>query len=268
MEEFEMTASFRGKFVWYELMTTDVKAAEKFYRQVVGWGAQDAGMPEPYTLLMVSEGDKAVHVGGLMKLPAEAAAAGAPPHWTGYVAVEDVDAYAKRFAEAGGKTYVPPSDIPGTGRFAVVTDPQGAVIALFKGARDDEEPNIPAPGVPGTVGWHELHAVDGKTAFEFYAAMFGWTKGEAMDMGENGVYQIFEIQGEQAGGIMTKMPTMPVPAWGYYFNVEAIDPAAARVTQGGGQVINGPMEVPGGQWIINGIDPQGAHFALVASKRS
>jgi predicted enzyme related to lactoylglutathione lyase len=262
-----MASSSKGKFVWYELMTTDVKAAEAFYRHVVGWGARDAGMPEPYTLLLVGEGDKASQVAGLMKLPPEAAAAGAPPHWTGYVAVDDVDAGARHFNEAGGKTYVAPTDIPGIGRFAILSDPQGAAIALFKGASDDPPPNAPAPGTPGTVGWHELHAGDGKTAFEFYAAQFGWTKGEAMDMGPNGVYQIFLIQGEQAGGIMTKMPEMPVPAWGFYFNVDAIDAAVARVKERGGQVINGPMEVPGGQWIINGIDPQGAHFALVANGR-
>jgi len=259
-----MAATSQGKFVWYELMPTDVKAAEAFYGHVVGWGARDAGMPEPYTLLLVGKGDTASQVAGVMKLPAEAA--GAPPHWTGYVAVNDVDTTARHFSEAGGKTYVPPSDIPGIGRFAIVTDPQGAAIALFKGA-GEPPPNVPAPGTPGTVGWHELHAVDGKTAFDFYAAQFGWGKGEGMDMGPNGIYQIFLVEGEQAGGIMTKMPEMPVPAWTYYINVDAIDAAAARVTEKGGKVINGPMEVPGGQWIINGIDPQGAHFALVAPKR-
>jgi predicted enzyme related to lactoylglutathione lyase len=268
LKEFEMTFNAKGKFVWYELMTTDVKAAEAFYRQVVGWGGRDAGMGEPYTLLLVGEGEKASQVAGLMKLPAEAPSAGAPPHWVGYVGVDSADAYAKRFAESGGKIFVPPSDIPGIGRFAIVSDPQGAQIALFQPANDEPPPHAPAPGTPGTVGWHELYAMDGKSAFEFYAGVFGWTKGEAMDMGEAGVYQIFLVQGEQAGGIMTKMPEMPVPAWGYYINVEAIDAAAARVTKAGGQVIQGPMEVPGGQWIINGIDPQGAHFSLVAPKRA
>ena len=262
-----MAASSQGKFVWYELMTTDVKAAQAFYGHVVGWGARDAGMAEPYTLLLVGAGDKASQVAGVMKLTPEAAAAGAPPHWTGYIAVDDVDAGARHFNEAGGKTYVPPTDIPGIGRFAILSDPQGAVVALFKGASDEPPPNAPAPGTPGTVGWHELHARDGKTAFEFYAAQFGWTKGEAIDMGPNGIYQTFMIRNEQGGGVMTKMPEMPVPAWGYYINVDAIDAAVARVTEKGGKVINGPMEVPGGQWIINGIDPQGAHFSLVAPKR-
>ena len=257
-------SSLHGRFCWYELMTTDNKAAEAFYGKVVGWRPQDMdGLHGTYTILSAGE----TPMGGLMNIPAEACAAGAKPGWSGYVAVDDVDASARHFGEAGGKTYVAPTDIPGIGRFAMLSDPQGAAIALFKGSSDEPPPNAPAPGTPGTVGWHELHAADGKTAFEFYAAQFGWTKGEAMDMGPNGVYQIFLIQGEQAGGIMTKMPEMPVPAWGYYFNVDAIDAAVARVKDKGGQVINGPMEVPGGSWIINGIDPQGAHFALVAPKR-
>ena len=88
-----------------------------------------------------------------------------------------------------------------------------------------------------------------------------------MDMGPAGTYKMFATGGEAVGGIMTKMPEMPVPAWGYYINVDAIDAAVARVTAGGGTVINGPMEVPGGQWIINGVDPQGAMFALVGPKR-
>ena len=129
------------------------------------------------------------------------------------------------------------------------------------------QPTLP-PGTPGTVGWHELYAVDGKTAFAFYEKLFGWTKAEALDMGPMGVYQMFKAGGEMAiGGVMSKPAAMPVPAWGYYFNVPAIDAAAGRVAKGGGKIINGPMQVPGGQWIVQGIDPQGAHFNFVAPKR-
>ena len=86
-------------------------------------------------------------------------------------------------------------------------------------------------------------------------------------MGPMGTYQTFGAGGPAFGGMMTKMPEMPVPAWQYYVNVEAIDVAIERVKAGGGQVINGPMQVPGGSWIINAVDPQGAMFALVAAKR-
>jgi uncharacterized protein len=250
-----------GQFVWYELMTTDPKAATAFYEQVVGWKGQDAGMPEPYTLMMAGSH----HIGGLMGLPPEAAAMGAPSAWVGYLSVADVDAAAQAVQADGGTLCRPADDIPGVGRFAVVMDPQGATFMLFKDAGGTPLPPLP-PGTPGTVGWHELHAGDGATAFDFYAKHFGWTKTTGMDMGPMGIYQLFAAGGADIGGMMTKMPEQPVPAWLFYFYVDSIAAAVQRVNQAGGQVVNGPMEVPGGEWIINGIDPQGAMFSLVGPK--
>jgi predicted enzyme related to lactoylglutathione lyase len=88
-----------------------------------------------------------------------------------------------------------------------------------------------------------------------------------MDMGPMGRYQLFAAGEANIGGMMTKPPAVPVPHWTYYFNVPAIDAAAARVTSGGGRIIHGPMQVPGDLWIVSCFDPQGAGFALVAPKR-
>ncbi|MBA5775767.1 VOC family protein [Stappia sp. F7233] len=256
-------AMTHGSFVWYELMTTDTAAAERFYTSVIGWSAKDAGMPGMnYTLL--SAGD--AQIAGLMAQPEEVRASGAPPAWLGYILVDDVDGCASEIATKGGKVHRQPDDIPGVGRFAVVADPHGAIFCLFKG-RGEPPADRPAPGTPGTPGWHELMAGDGEQAFAFYSDIFGWTKADAMDMGPMGIYQIFAIDGVPAGGIMTKPEQVPVPNWGYYFNVEAIDAAIERVNAGGGQIINGPMEVPGGSWIVQGFDPQGGYFCLVAPKR-
>ncbi|HUI20259.1 MAG TPA: VOC family protein [Methylocella sp.] len=252
-----------GKFVWYDVMTSDPKAAESFYCKVIGWEAKDAGMTNhPYTLFSA----RPVMIGGLMPIPDEVRAMGIPPHWTGYIGVDDVDAYAARVKEAGGAIHRAPEDIPGVGRFAVAADPHGAVFNLFKGM-GGQGPQPVEPGTPGHVGWHELHAGDGESAFAFYSGLFGWTKGEAIQMGEMGVYQVFKIDDTQAGGMMTKMPQTPQPFWLYYFNVDAIDAAAARVRDGGGQIIHGPMQVPGGAWIVQCLDPQGAMFAMVAQSR-
>jgi predicted enzyme related to lactoylglutathione lyase len=87
-----------------------------------------------------------------------------------------------------------------------------------------------------------------------------------MDMGAMGTYQLFAAGGEAIGGIMTKPPQMPSPAWLFYFIVPDIDSAAARVTAGGGQVLQGPVQVPGGGWIVHCMDPQRAMFALVGSR--
>ncbi len=256
-------SGYHGKFVWYELMTTDAPAAEVFYRSVIGWNAGDAGVPGmAYTLLSVGT----TGVAGLMKLPDEAAAAGARPGWIGYIAVDDVDAHAAAIAQAGGKIHRGPADIPGVGRFAIISDPQGTAIALFKPLSGEGRQPLP-PGTPGTVGWHELHAVDGKAAFDFYSGFFGWTKTDAMDMGPMGIYQLFAAGDAAIGGMMTKMENEPAPSWLFYFIVDVVDAAAERVKAAGGQIINGPHQVPGGSWILQCIDPQGALFALVGPQR-
>jgi uncharacterized protein len=250
-------------FVWYELMTSDAAAAEVFYRNVIGWTTADAGMPGMrYTLLSVGE----AAVAGLMDLPAEAGAAGARPGWLGYIAVDDVDIRLAQVLQAGGAVHHPAQDIPGVGRFATVADPQGAVFCLFKG-EGDETPPQPTMGTPGTIGWHELYAGDLASAWPFYSSLFGWAKDEAIDMGEMGVYQLFAAGGSAIGGMMTRPPQVPAACWLYYFNVEAIDAAVARVTAAAGQVVSGPMEVPGGSWVVQCLDPQGAMFAMVAPNR-
>jgi uncharacterized protein len=252
-----------SKFVWYDLMTSDTQAAQSFYQQVIGWEASDAGMPgHPYTLFSIGP----AVVGGLMPIPEEARAMGARPGWMGYIGVADVDAMAARVQAAGGVLHRPPADIPGIGRFAVVADPHGAAFILFKSA-SAPEPQQAAAGAPGHIGWHELHAGDGESAFAFYSNLFGWTQAEAIDIGPMRTYQTFATGGEAVGGMMTKMPELPIAMWLYYFIVDAIDAAKERVMQNGGQVLMGPQQVPTGQWILECLDPQGAMFSLLAAKR-
>jgi uncharacterized protein len=254
--------SKQGQFVWYDVMTSDSKAAETFYRSVIGWEAKDSGMPDgAYTLFLA--GSKMVS--GLMPIPPDARAHGARPCWTGYIAVDDVDASAARVAAAGGSVHRAPADIPGVGRFAVVADPHGARFILFHGTGEPAGPP-PAPNTPGHVGWHELHAGERESAFAFYSGLFGWTKVDSVDMGPMGIYQIFATEDAPVGGMMTKSPNIPAPFWLFYFNVDDIEAAAARTRQGGGQVLNGPMEVPGGSYIVQCTDPQGAMFAMVGPK--
>ena len=251
-----------GRFVWYELATTDTQAARAFYTEVVGWGTRDAPMPGmAYTLFTAG----AASVSGLMGLPEDARTLGMRPSWLGYVGVGDVDATAERIKQLGGALHVPPTDNPNISRFSVAADPQMATIALFKWLNPGQEQ--PADlDAPGRVGWHELLAADWEKAWAFYGELFGWQKADA-DTGAVGTYQLFSAGGLTIGGMCTKPPTVPVPFWLYYFNVGDIDAAAKRVKAGGGQILNGPIEVPGGSWIIQCTDPQGAMFAL-AGKRS
>jgi len=251
----------QGRFFWYDIMTTDPKSAAKFYAQVVGWGTEEtAGGGEPYTLFTVDGRG----VAGLMAIPEHAK--GMPPCWMGYIWADDVDAMTAKLERAGGKVHRPPCDVAGAIRFAVVADSQGAGFLIAKGLNPQAPPPPPA-GTLGTVGWRELYAGEGKTAFAFYESLFGWTKAESFDMGPMGTYQLFATGAEPVGGIMTKPPAVPHPSWGYYFNVPAIDAAAERVRSAGGSILNGPMDVPGGQWIVQCLDPQGAYFGLLAAAR-
>ena len=252
-------------FVWYDLMTTDLKAAVAFYEGVVGWKSADAGMPNPYVLLKV--GDRPV--AGAMGLTQQMLDNGARPSWLGHIGVAAADAAAQKAASLGGKIYNPGQDIPGVGRFAIVADPQGAVVSLFAPRADYQTPPAPLPmNTPGDIGWRELLTTDWEDAWDFYAANFGWTKGEPHDMGPMGIYQLFKTGGDaDAGGMFNKPATVPAVFWLYYFNVAGTATAAAdRVKAGGGQVMNGPMEVPGPMYIVQCMDPQGAMFAVVASK--
>ena len=254
-------SAFKDRFIWYDLMTTDDAAAKKFYASVVGWSMAVSPLTDRgYTVL--SAGD--TPVGGLMNLPDIALKAGAQPGWLGYIAAEDVDAMAARVTAAGGTLHRAAEDIPGVGRFAVAADPQGAAFVLFRGT-GTMPPPLPDAS-PGCIGWHELRAADAAAAFDFYASLFGWTKADAIDMGPMGVYQLFAIGGTVVGGMMTRVASAVPPHWMYYINVADINAAAAQVKAAGGQVLHGPMPVPGGSWILQGLDPQGAHFALTAPR--
>jgi uncharacterized protein len=251
-----MANSKIGHFVWYEHMTKDPKAAIAFYTEVVGWKTQPFAEGGDYVMWVGSQGP----LGGVMKLPEEAAKMGAPPNWMGNVRVEDVDATAALTKKLGGKVFKEPSDIPTVGRFAVIADPQGAAIAIFK-------PNgvmeLHDSSKEGEFCWNELMTSDSAAAFKFYSEIFGWKIIQEMDMGPMGTYRIYGIGETQLGGMMTTPKAMPMPPmWLYYTETSDLEAAVARATKRGAKIMNGPMDVPGGGRIAQLSDPQGAAFAL------
>jgi predicted enzyme related to lactoylglutathione lyase len=252
----------RGTFIWYDVMTTDTKAAAKFYSDVIGWSAEEHPMQDGGTYTVFSKGS--AMVAGLMAIPEPMRAQGVPPRWSGYIATDDVDAEAARVKAAGGGIERPPTDIPGVGRFAVASDPGGASFLLFK-PNGTEEPKPVAPMTPGHIGWHELMAGDLERELEFYSGLFGWTQDRAHDMGAMGKYQTFATGGAPLGGMMTTCAQAPRPGWTYYIAVESVAAAADRALTRGAKILNGPMQVPGGAWIVQALDPQGASFAMVSA---
>ncbi len=256
-------ATVRGRFLWYELLTTDPDAAQSFYTNVIGWGTapfeiDEAPSDQPYTMWMNRE----TPVGGVMSLPQDAKKSGAPSHWLAYIGTPDVDATAAK-AQKLGATVHHQMEMPTVGRFAIIGDPQGAVFAAYTPAEPPPDQKGP-PGV-GEFSWNELATSDYRAAFDFYHKLFGWDKTEKMDMGPAGVYQMYGRHGETLGGMFNQTDDMPgPPCWLYYTRVDDVAAATERVKQSGGQILNGPMEVPGGDMIVQCMDPQGAAFALHA----
>lgn len=260
--------SVTGRFVWYELLTDDPDGAKAFYGEVMGLGTEPwTGDDKPYTIWTRA----GAPVGGVMKILPEWERAGVRPYWWAHVAVGDVDGAARRAVELGGAIRTPPTDIPEVGRFAVVSDPQGAVISLFRSNRKPDPPPDDC-SEHRFVAWHELNTTDHEAAWPFYAGLFHWRPAGAIDMGEMGSYAMFrhpdDAEDAPVGGMFdacsqTGMP----PMWLFYVAVEGIDGALARTRELGGAVLNGPMEVPGGGFAAQCRDPQGALFALFSMTR-
>jgi predicted enzyme related to lactoylglutathione lyase len=250
-----MANANNGNFVWYEHLTKDPKAAIAYYTEVIGWKTQPFEGNKDYVMWAASEGT----LGGVMKLPEDAAKMGAPPHWMAHVKVQDTDATCTQVKKLGGKVVHEPSDIPTVGRFAIIQDPQGAMISIFKPSGDMKLHDM---SKQGEFCWNELMTTDSASAFNFYAEIFGWKKLSEMDMGPMGTYRIFGMGETQLGGMMTAPKDMKMPpSWLYYISTDNLDAAVDRATKKGGKLMNGPMDVPGGR-IAQLTDPQGAWFAL------
>jgi len=245
-------------FVWYELCTNDEDAAQTFYKAVIGWDAapfDGEGAPDYRIFSMAGKG-----VGGLMHLPEGLN----HPFWIGYVGVSDCDAAVEK-AKAAGATIHRTMDIPSVGKLAMIDDPQGVGYALIQGYSEQKSEAF-NQALPGHGNWNELYTADLAAGFAYYSGQYGWTKGQTMPMGPMGDYQLFQVDGVDVGGMM-KAPEGVPPSWLFYFGVPDIDAAVEKITGNGGAVRNGPMEVPGGAWIVQAADPQGAAFAVVGPRK-
>jgi predicted enzyme related to lactoylglutathione lyase len=270
-EQSSATSSDQGSFIWYELMTTDAAAAGKFYSAVVkGWTfGERVPTDVDYRMIQLSDGGNA---GGVLTLDEQMKSGGARPVWLGYLHVKDVDATVAAVNDDGGHTMREPWDQSGVGRLAFVTDPQGAPFYLMDPLPPEQDPNavsdVFSVDQPEHVRWNELSTSDPAGAVNFYTRHFGWKQEGEMDMGELGKYQFIQKDGVGIGAIMPRMPEMPVSLWSFYIGVDDIDRAAAAITGNGGKILNGPMEIPGGEFALNGMDPQGASFGLVGPRKA
>jgi len=249
-------SAIHGRLLWYELLTTDMKAAEDFYSKVIGWTVTPfPGSPNPYDMWTRAGG---VQVGGVMPIPE---GMNFPPHWVMYVGVNKLEDAIADIERLGGKSLSPVIEVPTVGRMRTMLDPQGVMFSIYEPASPPPRPE--AEPEHGDASWHELHTTDAAAAMKFYNELFGWETMQEMDMGPVGKYHMFGRK-FMLGGMMNKMPEMAQvpPHWALYFRVPDVHAGAERVKANGGQVLNGPMEVPGGDWIVNCMDPQGAAFSM------
>lgn len=259
-----------GSFIWYELMTPDPDASKAFYDAVVGWAIEPHPSGEmDYRMISIPGGGNA---GGVMRLSTEMQDHGARPGWLGYLGVNDVDAMVSAVEQHGGKTLMPAHDLPGVGRFAMIADPQGAPLYIMKPTpppgQEGADSDVFSVDQPMHVRWNELATADPEAAIHFYQQHFGWHQQGDMDMGAMGKYRFLQHGGVGIGAVMAKPPQMPVSMWSYYIGVDDIDRAATAVTEGGGKILHGPVEIPGGEFSLNAMDPQGASFGLVGPRKA
>ena len=259
-------SKLQGAWIWYELMTSDAVGAKAFYEGVVGW-AITPGTEPPIFYGHIANADGGM-TGGVMPLTAEMTINGARPAWVGYIGVDDVDAALTAITAKGGQVCMPAADVPGAGRIAMVLDCCGAPFYVMTPTMPEGSgPSTAfAPNLVGRCAWNELWAGNQQAAIAFYTDLFGWSLPEPMDMGPMGLYQFIAHEDVTVGAIAAKPPQSPVPHWNHYFRVADIDAATAAVAAQGGQVLNGPHQVPGGDWTVQGRDPQGVLFCLVGAR--
>lgn len=241
--------TLRGRFVWHELVTPAPAAAHRYYNDVFHWKTARGEQHPDYTMFATG-GER---IGGTVPLKDGA------PRWLHYIGTPNLEATLEQATRLGATVLEAPTVISDDSRYAVLNDPQGAPFALYSSSQPLREDRTPRRG---EFSWMELAATDANEALHFYCALFGWERTAAHDMGPMGFYYLFGRNGRDIGGAFDKPAELPGPTWLGYVRAKDLDDVVAKARAGGGTLINGPMEVPGGDWIAQIVDPQGAMFAI------
>lgn len=245
--------TIRGRFVWHELMTADSAAAHAFYNKVLGWTSQPWEHDPSYSMFAAASGP----LGGTV------AQSGAESGWVHYIGTPDIEATVQQAKGLGASIVKEITSIGGGGSYAILTDPQGAKFAVYTSTA---ELGREKPAKRGEFSWHELATTDTEAALRFYGALFGWEKVGEHDMGPMGFYYLLGRNGNPLIGVYQPTDIPGSPAWLGYVRVKDVNKIVKKVKSAGGTLVHGPMEVPGGDWIVQFADPQGAMFAVHAVK--
>ncbi len=247
-----------GRHTWRENFSDDPAANRAWYNGFMNWGheAQDMG---DFVYDMFKAGD--LVLGGFCQLAEDQKKMGAPAHWLTYISVDDVAGGCGRAKEKGGQVLAEPFKVPGVGEIAILMDPQGGVFALFHGETEDPDHHNPPPP-HGDYWWAEYMAKDAPAAVDFYTHVLGWGT-QTMPM-PNGEYTVFTVGEDGSCGCMAMPEGVQAPShWSVYFAVDDVDAAAATATSSGGNILAGPMDMPGVGRFVSVADPQGSVVGLI-----
>jgi uncharacterized protein len=259
------SSAVQGQFLWHELLTPDPTAGAGFYSKAFGWNAQPWEGDANYTMLSHDKGP----VGGARVTGKDPLADKVGPAWLSYVGVADLEAALATAESQGGRVVHPITGLSSDGgRYAVIVDPQGAAIGLYEAGAGMSDAN--AAQMAGPAAWHELTAEDPAAALQFYEALFGWKVLATHPMGgEVGDYLLFGLGTTQMGGAFKRSKDgSGRPRWLVYVHVPSVTAGAAAVTAAGGKILNGPHQVPGGNWIAQIADSHGVQLAIHGAKEA
>lgn len=242
-----------GTFNWADLATSDAKSAIAFYNGLFDWTAQDISVGSGI-FTMLSGNDKAA--ASLYQLSQGQRVQGIPSHWMAYVAVTSVDETAEQAQQLGGQVLVPPFDLVGLGRMALLLDPTGAPFAVWQAGRHVGSQLV---GQSGTIAWNDLITSDPLRAIAFYTQLFGWQVNTFADG-----FWAFSRYSSLIAGVKRPLPDLAhaFSHWRVYFVVADSDAGAARALALGGDVLRSSTRgFMGYQSVIQ--DPLGAEFGLI-----
>lgn len=244
-----------SRFAWRDLMSIDPDASAAFFTALFGWTElpveSAGGAAGAYRQLL--NGDELI--GGVLRLDP---ALGHPSHWVSAIDVANLEATVARAARLGGAVASPPSDVPGLGRLAALTDQQGALFCALEWAPGAiRPPEPPASPAPGSVAWNELLTADPAGAAAFYAKLFHWGQRAG------GAGRLLLRDGRPEAGVVKRLPGMAISAWLVAFATDDLDASLARARELGGRVVTEPADDGRGHRFAYAADPTEAGFGLI-----
>lgn len=258
-----MSASTRpNPIAWDELHTKDREKAEAFYNTLFGWTVTPVEMSPEYTYHLLNRADTGeMFAGSHQQGPDEA---DQPSFWLVSLATDDVDKATLKSSELGATVIMEPADIPGTGRFAVLTDPQGAAYCILSYAEGGAPPDRGSG--PGCIIWHELVTSDAAASANFYSSIFGYEAKEEDWEGLKGT--LFKQDGKELANILPKPSPEAPDAWVFYVEVSDAQATADLAVASGGSVIAPPFALPPLGVLGWLADPTGAVFGVMQPQGS